>query len=93
MLSKEESQDYTFECVYWFQAFLLFLVVWPFAGMSSCLDIFDGIDVITVDTNHTVYYPLAHWIWNGKGWLKDLGVLDFAGGMVIHTSSGVAGEW
>ena len=36
-----------------------------------------------------VYYPLAHWIW-GHGWLADLGVYDFAGGIVIHTSAGLA---
>jgi ammonium transporter, Amt family len=36
-----------------------------------------------------VYYPLAHWVW-GRGWLADLGVFDFAGGIVIHTSAGLA---
>src|ERR671918_1109033 len=36
-----------------------------------------------------IYYPLAHWIW-GRGWLADLGVFDFAGGIVIHTSAGLA---
>jgi Amt family ammonium transporter len=35
-----------------------------------------------------IYYPLAHWIW-GRGWLADLGVFDFAGGIVIHTSAGL----
>ena len=35
-----------------------------------------------------IYYPLAHWVW-GKGWLADLGVVDFAGGIVIHTSAGM----
>ena len=38
-----------------------------------------------------VYYPIAHWIWNNDGFLTKLGVLDFAGGSVIHTTSGVAG--
>src|SRR3712207_7908944 len=33
-----------------------------------------------------VYYPLAHWIWGG-GWLAQLGVFDFAGGIVIHVSA------
>ena len=37
-----------------------------------------------------VYYPLAHWIWNSNGWLAEIGVLDFAGGLTIHTSTGVA---
>jgi Amt family ammonium transporter len=36
-----------------------------------------------------VYFPLAHWVW-GRGWLADLGVFDFAGGIVIHTSAGLA---
>ncbi|KAL6073060.1 Ammonium transporter [Balamuthia mandrillaris] len=36
-----------------------------------------------------VYYPLAHWIWGG-GWLADRHVMDFAGGIVIHVSSGVS---
>ena len=37
-----------------------------------------------------VYYPLAHWIWNPDGWLNKMGVMDFAGGITIHTSSGIA---
>ena len=36
-----------------------------------------------------VYDPLAHWVW-GKGWLADLGTLDFAGGTVVHISSGAS---
>ncbi len=37
-----------------------------------------------------VYDPMAHWIWGVGGWLKNLGALDFAGGTVIHITSGVA---
>ncbi len=36
-----------------------------------------------------VYDPLAHWVWGG-GWLQKLGALDFAGGTVVHISSGVS---
>ncbi|MDH4183815.1 MAG: ammonium transporter [Nitrospinota bacterium] len=36
-----------------------------------------------------VYDPLAHWVWGG-GWIMSLGALDFAGGLVVHISSGVA---
>ena len=36
-----------------------------------------------------IYYPLVHWVWGG-GWLAQLGVVDFAGGIVIHTSAGMA---
>ena len=37
-----------------------------------------------------VYYPLAHWVWGG-GFLGAMGALDFAGGTVVHISSGVTG--
>jgi Amt family ammonium transporter len=36
-----------------------------------------------------IYYPLVHWIWTPDGWLNKLGVKDFAGGIVIHTSAGM----
>ena len=36
-----------------------------------------------------VYVPVAHWIWGG-GWLADLGVLDFAGGLVVHLTAGIS---
>ena len=37
------------------------------------------------------YDPLAHWVWSENRWLKQLGTLDFAGGTVVHISSGVSG--
>ena len=37
-----------------------------------------------------VYVPIAHWVWGG-GWLMSLGVLDFAGGLVVHLNAGIAG--
>ncbi len=37
-----------------------------------------------------VYDPLAHWVWNKDGWLAALGALDFAGGIVVHVSSGIS---
>jgi ammonium transporter, Amt family len=36
-----------------------------------------------------IYSPLAHWVW-GRGWLAEIGSLDFAGGTVVHISSGVS---
>ena len=35
-----------------------------------------------------VYDPLCHWVWGQGGWLKSLGVLDFAGGTVVHVAAG-----
>ena len=51
---------------------------WPsFVGLTLGFEVF-------------VYYPVAHWVWGG-GWLQRLGVLDFAGGIVLHTTAGVGG--
>ncbi|MFN8582143.1 MAG: ammonium transporter [Gemmatimonadaceae bacterium] len=38
-----------------------------------------------------VYCPLAHWVWASGGWLYEYGVLDFAGGTVVHVAAGVSG--
>jgi Amt family ammonium transporter len=37
-----------------------------------------------------VYDPICHWVWGAGGWLKNMGALDFAGGTVVHVSSGVS---
>jgi Amt family ammonium transporter len=37
-----------------------------------------------------IYAPLAHWVWGLKGWMREMGALDFAGGTVVHISSGVS---
>jgi Amt family ammonium transporter len=36
-----------------------------------------------------VYAPICHWVWGSGGWLAKLGVLDFAGGIVVHISAGI----
>ncbi len=38
-----------------------------------------------------VYAPIAHWVWEPTGWLAQMGVLDFAGGSVVHINAGVTG--
>lgn len=38
-----------------------------------------------------VYFPLAHWVWGVGGFLRNMGALDFAGGTVVHISSGISG--
>jgi Amt family ammonium transporter len=38
-----------------------------------------------------VYCPVAHWVWEPSGWLAQKGVLDFAGGTVVHINAGIAG--
>lgn len=37
-----------------------------------------------------VYYPVAHWVWGIGGWIRNLGALDFAGGTVVHITSGAS---
>ncbi|MEX2184464.1 MAG: ammonium transporter, partial [Chloroflexota bacterium] len=46
--------------------------------------------LFTVLWSVLVYSPLAHWVWSADGWLFKLGALDFAGGTVVHISSGVS---
>ena len=38
-----------------------------------------------------VYAPITHWVWGDGGWLGGLGILDFAGGTVVHINAGIAG--
>jgi Amt family ammonium transporter len=44
--------------------------------------------IFTVAWTTVVYDPVAHWVWGTGGWLKQTGVLDFAGGIVVHATSG-----
>src|SRR3990170_5357497 len=46
--------------------------------------------IFTVLWSVVVYSPVAHWVWASDGWLRELGALDFAGGTVVHASSGVS---
>src|SRR4051812_29396132 len=38
-----------------------------------------------------VYSPIAHWVWAPSGWAAQMGILDFAGGTVVHINAGIAG--
>jgi Amt family ammonium transporter len=52
---------------------------------------FSALLVFTVLWSIIVYAPIAHWAWEATGWLFIKGVLDFAGGTVVHINAGVAG--
>ena len=60
------------------------LIVGAFAERMrfSAMMLFSGLWLVTV------YAPVTHWVWGG-GWLADLGLLDFAGGTVVHMTAGV----
>jgi Amt family ammonium transporter len=51
---------------------------------------FSAFVLFTIAWSTLVYSPLAHWVWAPGGWLRTLGAIDFAGGTVVHISSGVS---
>ena len=51
---------------------------------------FGAFVLFTIAWSTLVYAPLAHWVWAPGGWLRTLGAVDFAGGTVVHISSGVS---
>ena len=51
---------------------------------------FTAFVLFTVLWSTFVYSPLAHWVWAPGGWLRETGALDFAGGTVVHISSGIS---
>ena len=51
---------------------------------------FSAFLIFTVLWATLVYDPLAHWVWGTGGWLRNMGALDFAGGIVVHVSSGIS---
>lgn len=70
---------------------LMFAVITVALITGACAERmkFGSFVVFAVLWSTFIYSPLAHWVWGG-GWLMSLGALDFAGGTVVHISSGVA---
>lgn len=62
------------------------LIIGAFAGRVRLKSLL----IFIVAWTTLVYVPIAMWIWNPGGWLHALGVVDFAGGLVVHTSAGVS---
>ncbi|MEA2536671.1 MAG: ammonium transporter, Amt family [Chloroflexota bacterium] len=76
-----------------FAAFqLMFAAITPalITGAFAERKRFGAFVVFTVLWSVLVYSPIAHWVWSADGWLFKLGALDFAGGTVVHVSSGVS---
>ncbi len=72
---------------------LMFAVITPALITGAFADRmkFSSFLVFTLLWATFIYDPLAHWVWAVGGWLRNLGALDFAGGTVVHISSGVSG--
>ena len=62
------------------------LIIGAFAGRARLKPLM----VFIVLWTTLIYVPIAMWVWNPGGWLHLLGVEDFAGGLVVHTSAGVS---
>jgi Amt family ammonium transporter len=76
-----------------FAAFqLMFAAITPalITGAFAERKRFASFVVFTVLWSIFVYSPIAHWVWATDGWLFKLGALDFAGGTVVHASSGLS---
>jgi ammonium transporter, Amt family len=76
-----------------FAAFqLMFAAITPalITGAFAERKRFSAFVLFTILWSILVYSPLAHWVWSTDGWLYKLGALDFAGGTVVHISSGVS---
>jgi len=71
---------------------MMFAIITPalITGAFAERKRFSAFILFTVLWATFVYDPLAHWVWGDGGWLKKLGALDFAGGTVVHISSGVS---
>ena len=72
----------------------MFAVITPalISGAFAERKRFAAFVAFTVLWSILVYAPLAHWVWAPGGWLRELGVLDYAGGTVVHISSGEIGR-
>jgi Amt family ammonium transporter len=71
---------------------MMFAIITPalITGTFAERKKFSAFIVFTLAWATFVYDPLAHWVWGDGGWLHKLGALDFAGGTVVHISSGIS---
>ena len=71
---------------------LMFAVITPalISGSFAERMRFPAVALFMLAWTTFVYDPIAHWMWGVGGWLRNLGALDFAGGNVVHISSGVS---
>jgi Amt family ammonium transporter len=73
-----------------FQAMFAIITVALITGAVVERVKFSALMVFSVLWLTFVYCPVAHWVWGSGGWLAKLGVLDFAGGAVVHINAGVS---
>ncbi len=79
-------------------ALLFFAFQLKFAGITPALMIgafaerisFKALLIFIILWTTLIYSPVANWVWGQTGWLHSLGVIDFAGGLVVHLTAGVS---
>jgi Amt family ammonium transporter len=71
---------------------LKFAAITPALIIGACAERikFRSLLIFIVLWSIFIYAPIAHWVWNPGGWLRDLGAIDFAGGIVVHISAGLS---
>jgi Amt family ammonium transporter len=71
---------------------MMFAVITPalITGAFAERKRFKAFVIFTLAWATLVYAPVAHWVWGVGGWLRVMGALDFAGGTVVHITSGVS---
>ena len=69
---------------------LKFAAITPALIIGACAERirFKSLLIFMVLWSTLIYMPIAHWVWNPDGWLRGLGAIDFAGGIVVHVSAG-----
>jgi Amt family ammonium transporter len=72
---------------------MTFAIITPalIAGAFADRMKFSALCVFTVLWSLLIYAPVAHWVWEPTGWAAKAGILDFAGGTVVHINAGIAG--
>ncbi len=71
---------------------LKFAAITPALIIGACAERirFRSLLIFIVLWSTLIYMPIAHWVWNPDGWLRSLGAIDFAGGIVVHISAGLS---
>ncbi|CCF84950.1 Ammonium transporter [Nitrolancea hollandica Lb] len=71
---------------------MMFAVITPalITGAFAERKRFKAFVIFSLVWSTLVYDPVAHWVWGTGGWLRQLGALDFAGGTVVHITSGAS---
>jgi Amt family ammonium transporter len=71
---------------------LKFAAITPALIIGACAERirFKSLLIFMILWSTLIYMPIAHWVWNPNGWLRSLGAIDFAGGIVVHISAGLS---